>query len=634
MGQQNIPVLIIDLENKRIAQSRDMELSSFTERHHVVLPDKLDYTPVDDVLKRARRSPDSNVILLLHAGLPRRNEQAAAAALMRQGKKVFVYWPAEGAIEVVDSHRLKSFNLHALVSSSYFATRRMGSAFRAVLLLPSRFWTGAKSKLTKVVRTREVQTAAADLVASKAEITVFNTPATAAKRLREAGRQILGADRMENKRVPSAASPLQGTGAYVRLDYWAKLTTGGSYGHTCFLARALAKVTDRFECVFANRYELLDVLKVKQNVLPHNYPSASSADFIHYGRAFEQPVAAELDRIKPLYVYERSVLGNRAAAIWCHENNVPYIVEFNGSELAMARTFGRPYDLELELELYEDYGLSVATLINVISEPVAEELVKRGFPREKILVNPNCVDPDFYKPASDEERKTRREKYGLAADDLVVGFCGTFGGWHGIEVLAEAIPRICAANPTAKFLLIGDGNLKHLVQDAVAKNGLQDRVVDLGLIPQIEGAQALTICDILLAPHAQNIDGKTFFGSPTKLFEYLAVGAAVVASDLAQLGEIMRPSLTAAETRSGAPVTSERGVLVAPGSVEDLVDAVGALASNPEMRIALARNAHEAVLGNYTWDIHIENIWKKMADMPLTGYSNDRVVDTASTKVR
>ena len=49
----------------------------------------------------------------------------------------------------------------------------------------------------------------------------------------------------------------------------------------------------------------------------------------------------------------------------------------------------------------------------------------------------------------------------------------------------------------------------------------------------------LAACDILASPHVPNADGTPFFGSPTKLFEYMAMGKCIVASDLDQVGEIL-----------------------------------------------------------------------------------------------
>src|SRR5262249_187410 len=150
----------------------------------------------------------------------------------------------------------------------------------------------------------------------------------------------------------------------------------------------------------------------------------------------------------------------------------------------------------------------------------------------RILVNPNGADLDAYAPPTDQERAELRASLGFGPDDVVVGFTGTFGGWHGVDVLAAALPRVCAAAPSVRFLLIGDGNLKHVVDGAIAMHNVEARVTAVGRVPQQRGALMLKACDVFLSPHNSHmIDGK-FFGSPTKIFEYMATGGAIVASDL------------------------------------------------------------------------------------------------------
>src|SRR5205085_11056200 len=135
-----------------------------------------------------------------------------------------------------------------------------------------------------------------------------------------------------------------------------------------------------------------------------------------------------------------------------------------------------------------------------------------------ILVNPNGADVDAYSPPSEDEKLAVRRDVGLPSGACVIGFSGTFGGWHGIDVLAAAIPRTCAANPDVTFLLIGDGNYKHQVDDAVKTHGLERRVISAGRVPQSEGARLLKACDIYVSPHSSHMVDSKFFGSPTKIF--------------------------------------------------------------------------------------------------------------------
>ena len=82
----------------------------------------------------------------------------------------------------------------------------------------------------------------------------------------------------------------------------------------------------------------------------------------------------------------------------------------------------------------------------------------------------------------------------------MIGFTGTFGGWHGIDVLAAAIPRILAARPDVQLLIIGDGTNKPQLDAEVARHRLDDRVRRVGRVPQEEGARLLKACDMYVSP--------------------------------------------------------------------------------------------------------------------------------------
>ena len=79
---------------------------------------------------------------------------------------------------------------------------------------------------------------------------------------------------------PSARSRIPACGVYLRTDFWARIESGGSYGHTCYVAKELAAVTERFVCFMAHRYRLLDDYGLRQVVIDPPSATASEDDIV------------------------------------------------------------------------------------------------------------------------------------------------------------------------------------------------------------------------------------------------------------------------------------------------------------------------------------------------------------------
>jgi glycosyltransferase involved in cell wall biosynthesis len=129
---------------------------------------------------------------------------------------------------------------------------------------------------------------------------------------------------------------------------------------------------------------------------------------------------------------------------------------------------------------------------------------------------------------------------------------------------------------------------------------------------------------VLLSPHSKNMGDAPFFGSPTKLFEYMAYGVGIVCSDLVQLGEVMRPALTLRDRGTGQDTGLARSVLVEPASTDELVAATLWLASDPTLRSKLGRNAQTAAAQYYSWDVHVQSLLRFASGEAPIGYHVDR----------
>jgi glycosyltransferase involved in cell wall biosynthesis len=190
-------------------------------------------------------------------------------------------------------------------------------------------------------------------------------------------------------------------------------------------------------------------------------------------------------------------------------------------------------------------------------------------------------------------------------------------------VLARAIRRLAEHNRAwldrrpVRFLLVGDGFRMPEVR-AILGDLVGDVAVLPGLVPQREAPAHLAATDLLVSPHVPNRDDTRFFGSPTKLFEYMAIARPIVASDLEQLGEVLRPALhvPALPTGEPAPNAPEVAVLARPGDVDELVAGIRFLVENPAWAARLGANARARVLGHYTWRHHVAAILERLAQRP------------------
>ena len=337
-----------------------------------------------------------------------------------------------------------------------------------------------------------------------------------------------------------------------------------------------------------------------------------------FGRRCFTAIRQTLTHTNVRFIYQRNSLGNYAGVALSRRLGVPLVLEYNGSEAWVAKNWGRPLRFHDTAALAEDVNIRHAHLIVTVSDVLRDELLERGVEPERIVTYPNCIDPATFDPerfSAEANAQTRRE-IGFGPGDVIATFIGTFGQWHGVDVLAQAIRRMVLERRKQldalqlRFLLIGDGQKMALVRDALAIPDA-DRYVHLaGLVPQRAAPRFLAASDLLLSPHVGNADGSRFFGSPTKLFEYMAMGRGIVASDLDQIGEVLRPAVVL-PGRLPAGTAGDDGavaVLVPPGDVDRLIEGIELLAGDRALRDALGRNARHLALSRYTWRHHVAAI--------------------------
>jgi glycosyltransferase involved in cell wall biosynthesis len=422
--------------------------------------------------------------------------------------------------------------------------------------------------------------------------------------LRQVERELDALEAGLNAALPRQLDP-KGTPAYLRTDLVFGLRSGGSVGHTAgvlnhlqdFLPPPLFLTSDPLPTVRAD---------VETRVLP---PGRANWDFpdlprLAYNQRFTHRAGEILCGRRLAFLYQRYSLGNFSGVALARQFGVPLVVEYNGPEVWVTKNWGRrlPRRHEALAERIEWLNLRAADLVVVVSEPLREDLLARGLAGDRVLVNPNGVDPERYSPAVDGTAV--RVRHSLEGQ-VVIGFIGTFGRWHGAEVLAEAFGRLLRERPEyrqrVRLLLIGDGVMMPEVRARLEQEGVGPECVCTGLVPQEQGPEHLAACDVLVSPHVPNPDGSKFFGSPTKLFEYMAMGRGIVASDLAQIGEVLRHDRTA--------------WLVPPGEARVLANGLEVLVGDENRRRRLGAAARSEAVARYTWREHTRRIVARLTEV-------------------
>ncbi len=282
-------------------------------------------------------------------------------------------------------------------------------------------------------------------------------------------------------------------------------------------------------------------------------------------------------------IYERYSLWSAAGVEAARETGLPLVLEVNAPLLEEQAGY-RELAHHAEAERLEQANFRNADVLAVVSREIGDYAKERRGSADAIQVIPNGVDPEHFHP------RVTQTSLPEADGRFVIAFSGSLKQWHGVEVLMAAFRELVHRLAGMHLLVIGDGPLRDWMNGYVAGAGLESCVTFTGWRPHQEIPALLARADVAVAPYPR-LDH--FYFSPLKLFEYLALGKPVVASDTGQIGEILERGNT--------------GLLVPPSDVVALADALERLWIDKGLRQRLAKAAIRRA-GNFTWDRNAERI--------------------------
>ncbi len=299
------------------------------------------------------------------------------------------------------------------------------------------------------------------------------------------------------------------------------------------------------------------------------------------------------------------------------------------SALAAARLAGLPFVLEadcpslLEAELFQPQYLRIRALarwlekvnfhradaVVTVSNTLKRYILSYGVDPARVTVVSNGADPAKFESVAPSGVRARLGW----ADNVTIGFVGSFNVWHGLDHLTSLIRRVIRREPRARFLLVGGGGVpKDLFEEHLSEKGLSKFVHLVGVVPFAEVPGYVAEMDIVIAPYPRL---PVFYFSPVKIFEYMAAGKAIVTTRIGQIAEYLEDGKDA--------------ILCEPDDLEAMTAAVARLASDSDLRRRLGQAARRKLLRHHTWD-HKAAEWEAVLERAVRSRQGERNVPEGS----
>jgi glycosyltransferase involved in cell wall biosynthesis len=281
----------------------------------------------------------------------------------------------------------------------------------------------------------------------------------------------------------------------------------------------------------------------------------------------------------------------------------------------LKKNFGLPMLLEVNSPLYEERdtyeGISLrrlagwsqryvwrgADFVLPVTAVLAGMVLAAGVPKERIAVIPNGIDPERFgnNSLSIEDAKS---KLGLG-HRLVLGFTGFVREWHGLDRVVDLIADR-AEGAGLHLLVVGDGPARESLQARARHRGIADRVTVTGIVDRDQVPDYVAAFDIALQPSVVP------YASPLKLFEYLAMGRAIVAPASPNITEVL--------------TDGENAVLFDPDQTDGMLRAIERICSDGELRRRVADGARDTIVRRkLTWGNNAQRVVELFDRLLRTG---------------
>lgn len=222
--------------------------------------------------------------------------------------------------------------------------------------------------------------------------------------------------------------------------------------------------------------------------------------------------------------------------------------------------------------------------------------------QQRVHFLPFGANTELFKPLDKLDCRTTLT---LSHDDKLICFIGSFHQWHGLEDVIRGMVTVTAKVPDSKLLIVGGddypgqkGSLREKLEKMSDDLGLKEKIIFAGRVPYQRVPLYINASDVCVTALRTIRSGH----SPLKLFEYMACGKPVVATDVEGITEFL--------------TESQAGILVPSENLEELARALTKLLKDKNLTEQMGRNGHQYVLKNYSWE-HVATMAAKICQQAI-----------------
>jgi len=258
--------------------------------------------------------------------------------------------------------------------------------------------------------------------------------------------------------------------------------------------------------------------------------------------------------------------------------SVPVMLEINDSPHRAYANIKSAFKRNL-VHFVDKVSFRLSDHILPVTQNIAENMNHwEKIPWERMTVLPSGTNIDLFKPM---DKRQCCHQLGFDYSLIYVGFIGTFFRHQGIDVLIEAAPFVLQEFPQTHFLILGDGPMMETWKQRVEKEDLNACFSFPGNVPYEVVPQYCGVMDVCVAPFLK----EAVECSPVKIFDYLACGKPVVATDVGEIGNFF--------------IDSDAVMIIPPEDPAALAQGIKRLLSNAKLCSAMGEKGRAFVVGKY-----------------------------------